>query len=196
MAPSVAPAPPALLLIDIQNDYFPGGRWTLAGIEDAAENAARLLEAARKAGTPVVHVRHEFPNAAEAPFFAPGSPGAEIHQSVKSREGEPVVLKHQINSFKETDLKGILDRAGVKDLVICGAMSHMCVDAATRAAGDLGYRCTVIHDACASRDQVFEGQCVSASHVHASFMAALQFGYAKVISTDEFLGQHGGTAAS
>ncbi len=68
-------------------------------------------------------------------------------------------------------------------------MSHMCVDAATRAAGDLGYQCTVIHDACASRDQIFEGQCVSASQVHASFMAALQFGYAKVISTVEFLEQ-------
>jgi nicotinamidase-related amidase len=177
----------ALLLIDIQNDYFPGGRWTLTGIESAAENAARLLDAARKAGDVVVHVRHEFPDDASAPFFAPGSPGAQIHPAVQNRDGEPVVLKHQINSFRDTDLKSILDREGVKDLTICGAMSHMCVDAATRAAGDLGFQCTVIHDACASRDQVFDGLCISAAEVHASFMAALQFGYAKVVSTDEFL---------
>jgi len=176
----------ALLLIDIQNDYFPGGKWTLSGIERAAANAALLLEDARKAGRTVVHVRHEFPSA-EAPFFTPGSPGAEIHPTVQNAEGEPVVLKHQVNAFRETDLKGILDRNAIEELVICGAMSHMCVDAATRAATDLGYKCTVIHDACASRDQIFDGQCVSAAEAHAAFMAALQFGYATVVSTDEFL---------
>lgn len=176
----------ALLLIDIQNDYFPEGKWTLSGIERAAANAAMLLEDARKKGRMVVHVRHEFPSA-EAPFFTPGSPGAEIHPSVKTAAGEPVVLKHQVNAFRETNLEEILDAKGIDELVICGAMSHMCVDAATRAASDLGYKCTVVHDACASRDQIFDGQCVSATAAHAAFMAALQFGYATVVSTDEFL---------
>src|SRR5262249_4964040 len=134
----------ALVLIDIQNDYFPGGRWALSGIEAAADNAARMLAAARAAGDLVVHVRHEFPTA-DAPFFAPGSDGAKIHPKVRNLEGEPVVLKHHVNSFRETDLKAILDRHGVEEVVICGEMSHMCVDAGTRAASDLGYRCVVRH---------------------------------------------------
>jgi nicotinamidase-related amidase len=178
----------ALVLIDIQNDYFPGGRWTLCGIDAAADNAARVLAAARAAGDLVVHVRHEFPTA-DAPFFAPGSEGAKIHPKVKNLEGEPVVLKHHVNSFRETDLKALLDRHGVEEVVICGAMSHMCVDAGARAASDLGYRCVVVHDACATRDQEFEGVVVPAHQVHAAFMAALRFGYATSVSTEEYLGK-------
>lgn len=176
----------ALILIDVQNDYFPGGKWPLTGIESAADNAARLLAAARTRGDLVVHVRHEF-TSADAPFFLPGSDGAKIHPKVRGLEGEPVVLKHHVNSFRETELKAILDKHGVQEVVICGAMSHMCVDAGTRAASDLGYQCVVVHDACATRDQEFEKKVVPASDVHAAFMAALRFGYAKLVSTEEFL---------
>ena len=91
------------------------------------------------------------------------------------------------NSFRETDLKAILDLHRVEEVVICGAMSHMCVDAGARAASDLGYKCVVVHDACATRDQEFEGKVVPAAQVHAAFMAALQFGYAKVVTTAEYL---------
>lgn len=181
----------ALIVIDLQNDYFPGGRWTLSGIEAAAENAARLLAAARAAGDLVVHIRHEFPTS-DAPFFAPGSVGAQIHSKVQNLDSEQVVLKHQINAFRETGLREYLERHEIRDVVICGAMSHMCVDAATRAAADLGYRCTVIHDACASRDLEFHGAVIPAAQVHAAFMAALQFGYARSVSTAEFLAECGG----
>jgi nicotinamidase-related amidase len=176
----------ALVLIDVQNDYFPGGKWPLVGIHSATENAAKVLTAARAAGDLVVHVRHEFPSA-DAPFFAPGSDGAMIHPKVGAAEGEPVVLKHHVNAFRETDLKAILDRHGVEEVVICGAMSHMCVDAGVRAASDLGYRCVVVHDACATRNQEFDGAVVQAADVHAAFMAALRFGYARLITTEEYL---------
>jgi nicotinamidase-related amidase len=66
-------------------------------------------------------------------------------------------------------------------------MSHMCVDAATRAASDFGYKVTVIHDACATHDQDFNGVKVPAAQVHAAFMAGLAFAYATLKSTDEFL---------
>lgn len=176
----------ALVLIDVQNDYFPGGKWPLSGIEAAANNAAQLLAAARAMGDLVVHVRHEFPTA-DAPFFIPGSAGAKIHPKVRGRDDEPVVLKHHVNSFRETDLKAILDRHGVEEVVICGAMSHMCVDAGVRAASDLGFKCIVVHDACATRDQEFAGTVVPAADVHAAFMAALGFGYAKLVSTEEYV---------
>src|SRR5262245_14826748 len=115
----------ALVLIDIQNDYFPTGKWPLVGIESAADNAAKLLAAARSAGDLIVHVRHEFPTD-DAPFFRPGSEGARIHSKFRGSENEPVVLKHHVNSFRETDLKRILDSHGIDQIVICGAMSHMC----------------------------------------------------------------------
>jgi nicotinamidase-related amidase len=176
----------ALVLIDVQNDYFPGGKWPLCGIEPAADNAARLLAAARAAGDLVVHIRHEFPTT-DAPFFTPGSEGAQSHAKVRGRDGEPVVLKHHVNSFRETDLKAILDRHGIEEVVICGAMSHMCVDAGVRAASDLGYKCVVVHDACATHDQEFAGTVVPAADVHAAFMAALSFGYARLVSTEEYV---------
>lgn len=177
----------ALIIIDIQNDYFPGGKWTLDGANAAADNAARLLEAARERGDLVVHVRHEF-ESADAPFFAPGSKGAAIHEKVLPKDGEPVVLKHKVNAFRDTPLKSTLDQHGVDKLTIVGSMSHMCIDAATRAAADYGYDVTVAHDACATLPLDFDGKQVPAADVHASAMAALAFAYAKVVKTDDLLG--------
>ncbi|MGA5486066.1 cysteine hydrolase family protein [Pseudomonas siliginis] len=176
----------ALIVVDIQNDYFPQGKWPLVGADAAADNAARLIAAFREAGDSVVHIRHEF-TSDDAPFFTPGSEGAKLHPKVLNRADEPVVLKHFVNSFRETELKSVLDEHGITDLVVVGSMSHMCVDGITRAAADMGYSVTVIHDACASRDLEFNGLTVPAAHVHAAFMAALGFAYASVVSTEEFL---------
>ena len=176
----------ALIVVDIQNDYFSQGKWPLAGADAAADNAARLIAAFREAGNPIIHIRHEF-TSADAPFFTPGSDGAKLHPKVLNRADEPVVLKHFVNSFRETELQAILDEQGIKELVVVGSMSHMCIDGITRAAADLGYGVTVIHDACASRDLEFNGLTVPAAHVHAAFMSALGFAYASVVSTDQFL---------
>jgi nicotinamidase-related amidase len=177
----------ALLLIDLQNDYFPGGDYTLAGIEAASERAAELLARFRDAGRPLIHVRHEFASA-EAPFFRPGTLGAEIHPSVAPAAGETVVTKGAVNAFQGTDLKQRLDALGVGELVIAGAMSHMCIEGATRAAADLGYKCQVIHDACATREQTWGGRVVSAADVHAASMSALGFAYAEVLGLSEWRG--------
>lgn len=176
----------ALIVVDIQNDYFPEGKWPLAGVHAAADNAARLIEAFRQAGDLVVHIRHEF-TSDSAPFFTPGSEGAKLHPKVLNRPDEPVVLKHFVNSFRETELKSILDSHGIEQLVVVGSMSHMCIDGITRAGTDMGYSVTVIHDACASRDLEFNGLVVPAAQVHAAFMAALAFAYASVVSTEECL---------
>jgi nicotinamidase-related amidase len=176
--------PNALVIVDIQNDYFPGGRMTLHEIERAAENARRLLDHFRNTGQPTFHIQHTWEDAS-APFFVAGTPGAAIHESVAPRAGEPVVVKHFPNSFRESSLLEELRGAGAKQLTICGAMSHMCIDATTRAAADLGFDCTVAHDACATRDVEFEGNKVAADDVHAAYMSALGFAYAKVIPTAE-----------
>ena len=176
----------ALIVVDIQNDYFPQGKWPLAGVDAAADNAARLIAAFREAGKPVIHIRHEF-GTADAAFFAPGSEGAKLHPKVLNRADEPVVLKHFVNAFRETELQSILDEKDIKELVVVGSMSHMCIDGVARAAADLGYTVTVIHDACATRDLEFNGLTVPAAQVHAAFMSSLAFAYASVVSADEFL---------
>lgn len=185
----------ALLVIDIQNDYFPGGRWTLVGIDAAADNAARVIAAAREAGDLVVHIRHEF-RTADAPFFAPGSKGAQIHAKVRNKGNEPVIVKHFPNAFRDTELKALLERNGIEAVTIVGAMSHMCVDAATRAASDFGYKVTLVHDACATRDVTFNGVTVPAAQVQAAFMGALASSYATVVSTADYLAAPAAAARS
>lgn len=177
-----------LILVDLQNDYFPGGKMELVGIEAAAANARLLLDRFRQAQRPVIHVQHisAYPGAT---FFLPESAGAGINSAVTPEVSETVVVKHFPNSFRDTGLLKVLQDAGTESLVICGAMSHMCIDATTRAAFDLGFTCTVAEDACATKDLVFKGEVVKAADVHASFMAALSFPYARVIRTTDVLQQ-------
>jgi nicotinamidase-related amidase len=173
-----------LVLVDLQNDYFPGGKMELTGIEDVAENAQLLLAEFRKTELPIIHVQHISlpPNAF---FFLPGTDGAKINKRVTPQKGETVVQKNYPNSFRNTSLLEILKNADVDTLVICGAMSHMCIDATTRAAFDLGFNCVVAEDACATMDLVFQNKIIKAAEVHASFMAALSFPYAKVVLTKD-----------
>jgi nicotinamidase-related amidase len=172
-----------LLLIDIQNDYFPGGAMELVGMEQAGDNAARVLESFRQKGEPIFHVQH-ISTRPEAGFFLPDTPGVEINQRVRPRDGESLTQKNFPNAFRSTSIDQTIREAGVDELVVCGAMSHMCIDASTRAAFDLGYTCTLIEDACATRDLSFEGHEVKAKDVHASFMAALGWVYATTVKAD------------
>lgn len=177
----------ALIVVDIQNDYFPDGKWPLAGVEQAADNAARVIERARRNGDLVVHIRHET-LAEDAPFFVPGTEGAALHPKARNLVEETVVVKHFMNPYRETELKAMLDAHHIEKVTVIGNMSHMCIDAVTRASDDFGFEATVVHDACATHDLEFRGVKVPAVQVHAAFMAALQFGYAQVVSTQEFLG--------
>jgi len=169
----------ALVLIDIQKDYFPGGTMELSGAEAAVAKAARVLGWFREKGWPVVHVRH-LAAQPDATFFIPGTAGADFHSYVMPQGNETVIEKHFPNSFRETPLKSMLEQAKVTKLVIAGSMTHMCVDATTRAAFDLGFQCVVLADACATRDLAFGHVTVPAAHVQAAFLAALGAVYAQV----------------
>ena len=175
-----------LILVDIQNDYFKGGRMELVGMDAASTNANKLLAFFRDNRWPTFHIQH-LAATEGATFFLPDTKGAEIHDSVQPQSDDPVIQKHYPNSFRGTPLSDELKNAGIGHVVICGAMSHMCIDATTRAAADLGFECTVIHDGCATRDLEFGGKRVSADEVHASFMAALGAAYARVISCTDFI---------
>ena len=174
----------AVVVIDLQNEYLPNGKLPLHKVDRAIENAARVIEDARAKGDQVIHIRHEQPG---APFFVTGSEGVEIIPAVAPQPGETVIVKNHPNSFRDTQLKEVLDRQSVEDVVIVGAMSHMCIGATARAATDHGYKTTIVQDACATMDLEFGGVKVPAEQVHAANMAALAFAHGEVVATSELL---------
>ncbi|HXS53624.1 MAG TPA: cysteine hydrolase family protein [Usitatibacter sp.] len=174
----------ALLIVDIQNDYFPGGRMELVGSPEAAAHAAGLLASFRDKRLPVIHVQHVSVRPG-ATFFLPDTDGVKIHESVAPLAGEAVIEKHFPNSFRETPLLDHLRKHGIDKLAIAGMMTHMCIDTTTRAAADLGFGCTLAHDACATRDLAFGAARVAARDVHNAFLAALSGPFAKVVAAKD-----------
>ncbi len=170
----------ALLIIDIQNDYFPGGKMELHNSEAAGDKAASLLGAFRQKGLPIFHVQH-ISLRPEVGFFLPETAGVEINERVKPLVGEVIIQKHYPSSFRETVLLERLQSGGIKDLVIAGMMTHMCVDTTVRAAYDLGFSCTLAHDACATCELSFAGRTVTAQDVHCAYLAALNGVFAQVL---------------
>ena len=166
----------ALLIIDIQDFYFPGGKSELVNPIPAAQNASKILEHFRNSQQLVVHVGH---NSTE---------GQDFYSLVKPAEGEMVFMKNSVNAFVDTGLLEYLQGQQISKLVICGMQTQMCVEAAVRAAADYGFRVTLIHDACATRDLKWENETIPARLVHLSTLATLK-SYGKVVSTKEFLGE-------
>lgn len=176
----------ALLLIDIQNDYFEGGTNPLEGSLEAGLNAQKLLSHFRKHSLPVIHICH-ISNRLGSTFFLPDTEGADIHQCVSPTGGEEIVRKHFPNSFFQTNLLNLLKSKEITNLVICGMMTHMCVDATVRAAKDLGYNSVLIEDACATKDLKFKERTVKATDVQIAFLSALAPFYSTVVSTEEYI---------
>ncbi len=175
----------ALLIIDIQNDYFPGGKYPLVNPLEAAKKAYELLQCFREHSGHHVHIQH-IALEPDAAFFIKGDSGSDIHDSVAHFVGEPIVYKHEPNSFLNTNLLGLLREWEVERVVITGMMTHMCVDATARAAADFGLQVIVAEDACATRDLKYGDTTIPADHVHKAFLAALK-SYGKVMKSDEII---------
>jgi len=165
----------ALLIIDVQEFYFPGGRMQLENPEVAGMNAGLLLNLFRTKAYPVFHVRHNY------------EPGGNIHPYVKPLPGELVFSKDQVNAFTDKDLLNALRSDTIENLVICGMQTHMCVEAAVRAAHDLGFSCVLASDACATRSLQYEEHIIPAASVHYSTLNTLQGSYARVESTEDII---------
>jgi len=176
----------ALVVIDIQQFYFEGGLVPLTGSVEAAAQARKVLDAFRAKRLPVFHVRH-VPASVAIVDGEPADPQYRIRPEVQPAAGEPVISKRFANSFRETDLLERLRQRGVTRLVIVGMQTHMCVEAASRAATDLGFEVVVVHDACATRALAFEGRTVPAEMVHAGALAAIAGTYGRVVSVAELL---------
>ena len=177
-----------LLIIDIQNDYFPGGAYPLVGTEAAGDAARTVLDRFRELSLPIVHVKHVWDEPG-ASFMVAGTFGVEINDRVKPLAGEPVIQKGFPNAFRETGLTNVLSGFNADELVIAGMMTSMCVDATVRAAADFGFRVTLIADACAAPNLEFGGRAVAAADVHAAYLASLASSYATVTTSTEYLVQ-------
>lgn len=176
----------ALLLLEIQNDYFPNGRIPLEKSLEVSSKAKSILHAYREKKMSIIHVQHisTHPNAT---YFLPCTKGADFHADVAPLKGEMIVKKHYPNSFKDTSLLNFLVKNKINHLLVCGMMTHLSVDATVRAAYDLGFSCTVVHDACAAKQLEFNHNNITSQTVHNAFMAAFYPSYATIIATDDYL---------
>ncbi|MCZ2127100.1 MAG: cysteine hydrolase [Anaerolineales bacterium] len=175
----------ALLIVDIQKDYFPDGKFPLVEPLAAAQNARQLLQCFREHGEKHVHIQH-ISAEPDATFFIRGDEGSDIHDAVAHFEGEPIVYKHYPNAFRETNLLEMLKGWEIERVIVTGMMTHMCVDATARAAADFGFDLWVAADACAARDLEFDGTTIPADYVHKAFLAALE-SYGQVMTTEKVI---------
>lgn len=174
----------ALVIIDVQNDYFPGGRCELVGTDHALKNIKQVLNHFRDKKDLVIHVQH-INTRQGAGFFLPDTEGVKIHPDLTPQQGEPVIIKHTPNSFYETELLEVLKRLNVDELVVCGMMTHMCIDTTVRAAKDHAFPVTLIYDACATKDLTIMEHTIPAHTVHDAYMAGLNGMFAQVVLTSQ-----------
>lgn len=174
----------ALLLIDIQNDYFTEGKHPLYHAQETLETAKKLKRLFEERHVPVYYIQHIAPFF--APFFAAHTKGADIHEALMPCDPDTIIIKHTPNSFHNTRLQDVLKAAGIKKLVICGMMTHMCVDTTIRCAKDLGYRTILISDACTTSDLHWNDTCIPATMVQAVYLSSLHPRFAKVMTYAEY----------
>jgi len=169
----------ALIVIDLQNDYFKGGKMELVNSKLALKEANIAIKIAREKGYKIYFIQH-IATKKDASFFLPNSYGAELHENLDI-QNDTIIQKHYPNSFRETTLKDELDKHNIKELVICGAMTHMCIDTTVRAAFGLGYKIELLANACATKDLSFNGKKVLAKDVQNAFLSALDGTFCDVI---------------
>lgn len=140
----------ALLVIDLQNDYFPGGKFPLWNTEATLQTLVRAIGRARELGIPVLHVQHlADPSLGVAPFFNAGTAGAEIHPQILAAAPEaPIIVKAFADSFVGTTLEATLAALGATELLVCGMMTQNCVTHTAISKSAAKYDVTILHDAC------------------------------------------------
>lgn len=173
----------SLLIIDAQNEYL-SGPLALSGMEAATANIALLLEAARKAKRPVVHVRHL---GTVGGMFDPQGPRGEFIPGLEPTGDEVIIDKRMPNAFNDTRLRDELEEQGHLDLIVCGFMSHSSVSTTVRAAKDYGFRCTLVEDACATRDLPTANGVISAADVQRTEMAIMNDNFATLTQTKNLI---------
>jgi nicotinamidase-related amidase len=179
----------ALIIVDVQNDYFPGGRFPTDSPVETAQAIAQLMEKFRKENKEIVHVVHHATEEQRKKlnFFEPGTSGVEIHESVKPLANEKIFIKHEMSSFVGTDLKEYLESKGIDTIIVVGMMIHNCVNATVYSGTHRGFKCIVVDEAVNTFDQPYDGRIIKAKQIKEGFLAGIEFVYAKVKKVDDIL---------
>lgn len=169
----------ALIIIDVQNDYFPGGTCELRNVYEAENKIKMLIDESRTLGRPIIYIQHI--NPPDETFFLEGTYGCEISERIKPLPEDKIIVKYYPNSFLETELDSYLKNKCIRKLIVCGMMTHMCVDTTVRAAMDYGYEVDLVADACATMDLEISGEIIPAQVVQKTFIASLAGVFANII---------------
>ncbi len=169
----------ALLIIDVQNDYFPGGANPQHRALEAEAVIRKWIIDSRIVGRPIIYMQHF--NGPEDSFFRPGTNGAEISPRIAPMPQDKIIVKYAPNSFLNTELDAYLKSLGVVKLIVCGMMTHMCVDTTVRSAMDHGYSVDLIADGCATRDLTIGDITIPAETVQMTYLASLSGTFANLI---------------
>ncbi len=169
----------ALLVIDVQNDYFEGGACPLHEPKKAEERIIKLIADSRKAKRPVIYIKHI--NSDDEAFFNEGTYGCEISERIAPLPDDIVINKYCPNSFLGTELNDCLRSLGVEKLIVCGMMTHICIDTTVRAAMDHGYEVALVADACATKDIEYKGEIIPAETVQKTYIASLSGTFAEIV---------------
>lgn len=175
----------ALLIIDVQNDYFENGKCELHRPDYALNAIKAILKYFRENNEPVYFIQHI--SSKGVAFFEPDTAGVQIHRDITPLKQEQIIVKHYPNSFFQTTLQQKLEEAGITELVICGMMTHMCIDTTVRAANELGYQITLLSDACATKDLEWNHLLISADDIQAVYLASLNREFADVQTSKDYL---------
>jgi nicotinamidase-related amidase len=164
----------ALLLIDLQNDYFPGGKFPLWNTDAVLTNIEQAIKAARTKGIPVIHIQHiANPKMGIAPFFNQGTDGAKIHPRVLAAAPDaPIVVKEYADSFVGTKLEETLSDLGVDELLICGMMTQNCVTHTAISKSAEKYKVSILPDCCTTVDEMLHNIALHAVSTRVSLVPA------------------------
>ncbi|WP_342655012.1 cysteine hydrolase family protein [Pseudomonas sp. F3-2] len=179
-----------LIIIDAQREYL-SGPLALTGVQEAIDNIVKLVDAARAAKSPIIHVRHL---GTVGGMFDPQGERGKFVPELQPQAGDLIIekrLPNALNGTLTTDdgktLHRLLEDLGRLDLVVCGFMSHSSVSTTVRAAKDYGFRCTLVEDACATRDLPTPTGVIKAELVQQAEMAIMNDNFARLTQTESLI---------
>lgn len=177
----------ALLVIDVQNEYFTGKLPVTYPVE-SLENILRAMDWAHDGRVPVAVIQHTN-MAPEAVTFRKGTPGWELHDEIKRRHADLIIEKTLPGSFTGTKLHEWLSEHAISSVTIAGYMTHMCCDTTAREAFHRNYAVTFLSDATGTLLVSNRAGTISAADLHLAVLVTQQQRFARVLTTSEWIMQ-------
>lgn len=175
----------ALIVIDVQNEYFEGGAMPVTYPANSFDNIKKAITSAKAHQIPVVYVKHLCPP--EADCFRPDSFGQELHADLIALGADHILTKKMVSAFPETDLQDYLSSKEIDTVTIAGFMTQMCCDTTARYAAHMGYHVNFLSDGTGTLDFNNSQGHASAEELHRATLITQAHCFSNVISTDSWI---------